>query len=78
MHSIAHLAQQVLDFGPASEVWEFPHESLLGFLKHAGVQNRTHPEAAIASRWSLHLAYQVLQTVVQVGAAPAAGAAAAS
>ena len=68
VHSIAHLARQVELYGPAFDWWEFRHESYLGFCKHAGVQNRNNPGAAIMWRYCLYEKILVLKALLQVSA----------
>lgn len=68
LHCLAHLPEQLELFGPLRDIWEFYYESLLGFLKRAGVQNRAHPEAAICSRLHFHSCGFLLEVLVQVRA----------
>ena len=67
-HQLPHMPSQLLKFGPGSDWWEFPHESFLGLCKSEGVQNRTHTEASIASRYTLYLMIDVLRALCQVRA----------
>jgi hypothetical protein len=55
LHSLYHLPQQVLYYGPMSDLWSFPFESKFKDMKSMAKKKNT-PVASLASRISLEMA----------------------
>ena len=55
LHSLYHLPQQVLQYGPLSDLWSFPFESKFKDMKSM-VKKKNTPVASMASRMSYEMA----------------------
>lgn len=65
VHILAHIPDQLLDFGPASEIWEFSLESLLGWLVRAGAKQRASVAAAIFNRYIFTSGVEILKACIE-------------
>ena len=63
LHSLYHLPQQVLHYGPLPDLWSFPFESKFKDMKGMG-KKKNMPVASIASRISLEMAVRSIASVM--------------